>query len=219
MAEWAALFDMDGVIVDTNPFHQEAWRGFCRAHHKNLSEADLAEHVWGRINRDILGFLFGQDISEAQVEVLGEAKEAMFRDLARGKLPPVAGLPGFLAGLQGQGIPMAVATSAPPSNVEFVMAETGLEHYFAACVDSTAVTQGKPAPDIYLAAAKKLGVAPERCVVFEDSLSGIQAGRNAGMAVVGVATTHSREELARLTDLCVSDFTQLPVDRVAALAG
>ena len=214
---WAAIFDMDGVVADTNDLHRRAWNAFCRDRIRAVDEADMEHHVYGRTNREILSFLMGPDLDPARMEQLGEAKEALFRESARGVLRPLPGLPGLLAGLKAANVPLALATSAPPDNVAFVLSEVGLQGVFPVVVDSTMVSRSKPEPDIFLAAAERLGMAPGRCLVFEDSLSGVQAAQNAGMAVVGVATTHGAEELAPRAALVVADFQGMSVDRLAAL--
>lgn len=217
MKAWAAIFDMDGVVADTNAFHQAAWRKFAQDLGRDLSEADLERNVYGRTNADITSFLLGPGVDVQRMNQVADAKEALFREWSKGRLAPVAGLPELLEALAAERVDLALATSAPPENASFVLAETGLARFFAVMVDSTSVARSKPAPDIFLAAARDLAVAPDRCLVFEDSLSGIEAGRAAGMTVVGVATTHSLAELAPHCALAVKDFQGLAPDSLAAL--
>ncbi|MGE4555676.1 MAG: HAD family hydrolase [Desulfovibrionaceae bacterium] len=217
MAEWAALFDMDGVIADTNPFHRSSWRAFCAKHGLSLSEKDLERRVYGRTNTDTLRDLFGLELSPERIHDLSEEKERLFRQMATGKLSPLPGLAELIAELQRSGTLLAVATSAPPDNASMVLRETGLAQAFATVVDASMVARGKPAPDVYLAASARLDVPPRACVVFEDSLSGVAAGRSAGMAVVGLATTHPVSELAPLTDLCAQDFREIGWNSIKAL--
>lgn len=217
MSSWAAIFDMDGVVVDTNALHKDAWRAFCHARGLSPSEADMERWVFGRTNKDILSFLLGPGLTRTELHNLAEEKESLFRKWAKGRLRPLAGLESLLADLAKAGVGLAVATSAPSGNVDCVMAETGLAHRFQHIVDAAAVERSKPEPDIYLEAAGRLGMAPSRCLVFEDSLSGIEAARRAGMTVVGLATTHGLEELAPRTRLAVKDFRGLDAERLAAL--
>ncbi len=219
MTSWAAIFDMDGVIANTNPFHKVAWQAFCRDYSLTLSDADMQKHVYGSSNPDILTFLFGSDLPAARLADLEQEKEALFRELAAGKLPAVEGLSDLLSALEAMDVARAVASSAPPENVAFVLAETGLAHFFSVIVDSSWVKRGKPAPDIYEAAARKLGMPPERCLAFEDSFPGIKSARNAGMTVIGLATTYDAAGLAENTVRVMPDFTELgSISEVTRLA-
>jgi len=204
----AAIFDMDGVIIDNNPYHQEAWKTFCMQHAFQLEEQQFKEHVYGRTNRDILQYLFQREVSDAEISSFGEEKEGIYRSIFEPVIKPVTGLVEFLGHLQTEGAALAVATSAPPSNLDFVFRHLPIGHHFKTIVNETMITNGKPDPEIYLTAARLLEFDIDRCVVFEDSLSGIQSALDAGMKVIGVTTTHSPEELAH-THLTISDFTQI----------
>jgi HAD superfamily hydrolase (TIGR01509 family) len=135
-------------------------------------------------------------------------KEALFRELYQHDIKPVDGLIGFLDMLDEQQIPRAIGTSAPRVNVDFTLAKTHMEKYFSVILDEDFVTRGKPDPEIYLKVAAALNFDPGRCVVFEDSLSGVQAGKAAGCKVVGITTTHTPEEL-KDTDLVIENFRDL----------
>ena len=118
------------------------------------------------------------------------------------------GLPEFLQYASGLGIPIALATAAPKENVKFTLEATGLVHYFNAITDSSMVERGKPDPQVYLVTAEKLGVQPSECVVFEDSIPGITAAKNAGMRVIGVATTHKSSELSLYVNEIIPNFNE-----------
>ena len=202
----AFIFDMDGVLVDSNPTHKIALKQFCRKHGYNLSETDLREKIYGRTNRDWLLNLFGT-LSEETIRAYAEEKEALFRELYI-DIKPMDGLHLFLEKLETAGIPKAIATSAPRANVDFTISRTQIERFFPVILDDSFVTIGKPDPQIYLRSAEALGIKPGQCVVFEDSLSGVMAARRAGCKVVGVTTTHTHEELAD-TDLNINNFDAL----------
>lgn len=202
----AFIFDMDGVLVDSNPTHTIALKRFCKKHGYDLSEKDLREKIYGRTNRDWLLNLFG-DLSEETIRAYAEEKEALFREIYQ-DIKPLAGLHSFLEKLEAAGIPKAIATSAPRANVDFTISRTHIERFFPVILDDSFVTKGKPDPQVYLKSADALGFKPDRCVVFEDSLSGVMAAKRAGCKVVGVTTTHTREEL-RETDLNIDDFEGL----------
>jgi beta-phosphoglucomutase len=202
----AFIFDMDGVLVDSNPTHKIALKQFCKKHGYDLSEKDLREKIYGRTNRDWLLNLFG-NLDEQTIKEYAEEKEALFRELYT-DIGPLNGLHSFLEKLEAQGIPKAIATSAPRANVDFTISRTHIDRFFPVILDDSFVSKGKPDPEIYLKSAKALAISPDQCVVFEDSLSGVQAAKRAGCKVVGLTTTHTRAELSE-TDLNIDDFKGL----------
>ncbi len=201
--DYAFIFDMDGVIVDSNPTHKIALKQFCEKHGYHLSETDLREKIYGRTNRDWLLNLFGK-LDDETIRRYADEKEALFRELYT-TIEPLAGLVEFLKKMDGVGIRRAIATSAPRANVDFTLEKTATGQYFDVILDDSFVTEGKPNPQIYLKSAQALGFDPARCIVFEDSLSGVLAGKRAGCKVVGLTTTHTTEELSE-TDLTIPDF-------------
>jgi beta-phosphoglucomutase len=207
---------MDGVIVDSNPYHKIALKQFCRKYGKDLSEEDLREKIYGRRNQDWLRTVFGS-LQPDQMKAYAGEKEALFRDLYDKDIKPVDGLIDFLKKVQIQGIAVAIATSAPRENVLFTIEKTGIAGFFNTILDDSFVDRGKPDPEIYLKAAKALSFPAERCVVFEDSLAGVMAGKNAGCKVVGITTTHCRAELKE-TDLVIDNFEDLdPLRMISTL--
>ena len=207
MNSFAVIFDMDGVIVDTNPYHKISLKQFCEKYGYRLNEEDLIGKIYGRTNNEWIQNIFGPLPKERILE-LGEEKEAMFRALYKDVIKPLSGLDNFLKELEDRNIPKAIGTSAPRSNVDFVLEHTHLRTYFTTILDQSDVEHGKPNPEIYLKVAHRLGFSPQQCIVFEDFLSGVESAQRAGAKVVGVTTTHSHEELAH-TDLTISDFTEL----------
>lgn len=207
---------MDGVIVDSNPAHKVALKRFCRKYGKDLSEDELREKIYGRRNQDWLVKIFGP-LDDGKMKAYADEKEALFRKIYDQDIKPLDGLADFLEKLDGEKLPRAIATSAPRSNVDFTLSKTGLGRFFGTILDDTFVEQGKPHPDIYLKTAKALNFEPGRCVVFEDSLAGVDSARNAGCKVVGITTTHTREEL-KDTDLVIDNFVGLdPKELVSKL--
>lgn len=207
MSSFAAIFDMDGVIIDSNPYHKISLRQFCEKYGFHLTDEELINRIYGRTNKEWIANLFGA-LSKEELTRYGEEKESLFREVYKNDIRALTGLPEFLKSLKQNNIPIAIGTSAPRSNVDFVLSHTGLGDYFSAILDESNVEQGKPNPEIYLKVAAKLGYEPSRCVVFEDSLSGVESARRAGAKVVGVATTHSFEELGH-TDFIIKDFSDL----------
>jgi HAD superfamily hydrolase (TIGR01509 family) len=211
----AVLFDMDGVIADTNPFHKKAIRDFCSRYGFRLTEEELRSRVYGRTNKDWITNLFGS-LTPQELQRYAEEKEEQFRDLYVPYIKPVDGLVDFLRQLQQEKIPCAIATSAPPANVDFVLKHIPIRNYFEVILDERSVSYGKPHPEIYLKTAAALGLPGEQCVVIEDSLSGVASAKAAGCKVIGITTTHTPEELKE-TDLAVNDFTGLTVADVVRL--
>ena len=210
-----AIFDMDGVIADNMGYHTQAWELFIRKYAPHLKIQDVTPH-YGKTNADLMGFVFGRPLTSEEVERYGEEKERFYRDLYAGNMAPLPGLLDLLEGLRGNGVRTAVATSAPKSNVDFLLDGLGIRRCFDLVIDATGVKKGKPDPEIYLKSARRLGCDPEACAVFEDALAGIEAGRRAGMKVVGVATTLPPERLPG-TDLIIKDFLEIDAHRIIKL--
>lgn len=207
MRDFAIIFDMDGVIVDTNTFHKKAIHQFCRKYGFELTEEQLRTSVYGRTNKDWITNLFGT-LSENQLQAYADEKEQLFRELYAPYIKPVKGLVAFLEKLVNASISRAIATSAPRANVDFVLDKTMLGKYFNTILDERMVTHGKPNPEIYLKTARALGFPNDRCIVIEDSLSGVTAGVKSGSKVIGITTTHTREELTEAS-FVINDFDEL----------
>jgi beta-phosphoglucomutase len=212
MNSFAFVFDMDGVIVDTNPYHKIALRQFAEKYGYSLSEEELIKKIYGRTNKEWIPSLFGRVLTAAEVSHYGEEKEQLFRNLYEKDIKEVKGLSAFLARACQLQISMAIGTSAPRSNVDFVLRRTRIGKYFPVILDESHVTHGKPNPEIYINCAAALKLAPAQCIVFEDSLSGVAAGQAAGSPVVGIATTHSATELG--TKVTMRDFTELSPEEI-----
>jgi beta-phosphoglucomutase len=212
------IFDMDGVIVDSNPYHRISLKQFCEKYGHYLSDEDLLTKIYGRTNKEWITNVFGV-LPPEQLHQYAEEKEALYRQLHEKDMVPLSGLRQFLILLDEQKFPKAIGTSAPMTNVEFILRKTGLIGFFDIILKDTDISNGKPHPEIYLKAAERLGLAPDHCIVLEDSLSGIAAGQAAGCKVIGVATTHTPLELAH-TDFVISDFEGLnPLELVTSLFG
>jgi len=217
MSKFGIIFDMDGVIVDSNPFHKIALKQFCGKYGFELTDEQLLQKVYGRTNKEWLTNLMGK-LPDDQIHAYAEEKEALYRQLFKDDIKPVKGLVQFLEQLDQHQIARAIGTSAPQSNVDFTLSKTNTLSYFTTILNDTFVTQGKPHPEIYLKAAKALALPNSRCIVIEDSLSGVAAGKAAGSKVIGIATTHTREELAH-TDLVIDDFEDLSLAQLEQLVG
>jgi beta-phosphoglucomutase family hydrolase len=208
----AVIFDLDGVIVDNMKYHKKAWEMFLKKYAPEIDVEEFSAH-FGKVNRDLLKIVFHREISDEEESQFGEEKEALYRKIYAEDIVPTDGLVDFLQDLKKNSVKTAVASAAPKVNVDFVFEKTGLRQYFDASIDANDVTRGKPDPEIYLRTAEKLNCPPEACLVFEDSMPGIQAGRNAGMKVIGVATSHPADSL-KGTDFVIRDFTEVNFETV-----
>ena len=212
----ALLFDMDGVIVNSNPVHREAWEVYNRRLGIETTE-EMHQRMYGKRNDQIVRDYMGDALSDAEVFQHGASKERLFREMIGPRLAShlVPGVREFLT--QHRDLPMAIASNAEEENVSFVLQSAGLAPFFRAVVDGHQVSHPKPAPDVFLKAAELLAVEPQDCIVFEDSYSGVEAGLAAGMTVVGLRTTHPDLPGA---SIAVDDFLapELEVWMAAALA-
>jgi len=196
MTNLAVIFDMDGVIADTNPTHNIAWRKFLDQYAIVPTEEELKNHMYGKHNSYILSYFFKKNVEGAELTQLQFEKEALFRELYTSIAEPISGLLPFLSDLKRNNVKMGIATSAPFENLDMMVERIPLlGQIMESMLSERDVTQHKPNPEVYLKSAKRLGVSPERCVVFEDSVSGVKAGLAAGMKVVGVTTSHGPSEL------------------------
>jgi HAD superfamily hydrolase (TIGR01509 family) len=206
-----AVFDLDGTIVDNMPVHIEAFAIFAERHGLPPLTLDDRKRLDGRRNRDIFPDLFGRPLGGAEQLAYAEEKEALYRQLSTGRLKPVNGLIRLLDLLDARNVPVAVATSAPPENVSHTLAELGLSTRLTCVVRSDQVARGKPFPDVFLAAAARLGVAPGDCVAFEDAPIGITAARAAGMQTVAISNSFTVDVFRAASvgaDIVVRDFEE-----------
>ena len=209
---------MDGVLVNNLDVHRQAFAEFFRRYGVERTFDELNRH-FGRGNDDIMGELMPREIVErVGIRELGNQKEAIYREIYAPTITPQPGLVDFLGESEREGLRCAVGSSGFLANVDFVLDKCAIRRYFSAIVAGDQVTKCKPDPEIYLTAASKLGLEPSECIVFEDAEAGIEAGKRAGMVVVALATTFTREFLATTdADLIVDDFRDVTVERLREL--
>ena len=211
-----AIFDWDGVVIDSAVQHERSWELLAEEEKKPLPP-DHFEQGFGKVNAVIIPGILGWTDDPEEVLRLGLRKEQLYRDLLREN--PITELPGvrnLLNALRDEGVPSVVGSSTPRRNLEVSIELLGLEGLFHDLVSSDDVTNGKPDPEVFLKAAERINCAPGRCIVFEDSLHGIKAGLAGGMKVVGVATTHKAEKLAA-ADKIVHRLTEITIDGLLQL--
>ncbi len=204
----AAIFDMDGTMINNMDYHKKAWRAFAKKHGVEITDEEFKQKFSGQKNDKIFTGFFGRELSPEELEKYAEEKESIYRALYASEIKPVAGLVAILELLKSAGKKLAVATTAPKGNRDFGLKALGFENAFAVILGEEHAKQGKPHPEIYLETAKKLNVEPARCIVFEDSPPGVEAGKSAGMTVIALMTTHSEEDLQD-ADYTVKDFTEI----------
>lgn len=198
------IFDLDGVIVDSNRVHSACWSEYLRRCGFEKPE-DFDLRMFGRRNDDIVRDVFGPELEPAELLRHGAEKEKLYREM----MAPVLRdhlVPGVAAFLERyRDVPMAVATNAEPANADFVLDCASLREFFRAVITGHDVTRPKPDPEIYLRSAGELSVPPANCIVFEDSITGVEAARSAGTRVVAIRTTHAASEFDRV-DSSIRDF-------------
>ena len=211
---------MDGVLVNNLEVHREAFMEFFRRYGVKRTFEDLSR-VFGMGNDDIMGELMPRDVVErVGIRELGHEKEAIYREIYAPTITPQPGLLDLLSQLKGENILCAVGSSGYRLNVNFVLEKCHIEPYFSAVVAGDEVTRCKPDPEIYLTAASKLGLCPEECIVFEDAEAGIESAKRAGMKVVALATTFSREFLEETdADYIINDFRDIDVELLRSIHG
>ena len=194
----ALIFDMDGVIVDSNQMHRQAWEAFNRRYGLETTE-EMHQRMYGKRNDWIVRDFYGEGMTPEEVEARGRAKERLYREMMAGRIEQML-VPGLRAFLERhRDLPMGVGSKAEPENVAFVLDEAGLRRYFRAVVDGHQVRHAKPHPEVYLRVAELLETEPARCIVFEDSHSGAAAAVAAGMTVIGISTTYGNLSGTALT--------------------
>jgi beta-phosphoglucomutase family hydrolase len=186
----AIIWDLDGTLIDSSALHWEAWQEVMTAENLRLTYEEYVAD-FGKRNDEILRGRLGARITEADIERITRAKEEKYRELLRTRgLKLLPGAEYWLRELKAGEWLQALASSSPRLNIDTVFAALGITRFFDVVVSSEEVKQGKPHPDVFLAAAEKLNVAPPRCIVVEDAPAGIEAAHRAGMKAIGVRTTH-----------------------------
>jgi HAD superfamily hydrolase (TIGR01509 family) len=213
--EIAALWDMDGVLVESAPFHFIAWQRVWAEMGLILSEADFRKN-FGQRNDTIIRDMMGEDVATEIINRIGPQKELYYRDAVKGHVEALPGAIDLLRALRADGFCCAIASAAPRANVELILSELGVASLFDALVSYEDVTRGKPDPQVYLVAAQRVGAAPQRCLVLEDAVAGVEGAKAAGMACIAVTSTHPRHYLTK-ADLIVGTLADVTPATVRAL--
>lgn len=186
-SDWAAIFDVDGTMVDNALYHEAAWIELGRRHGFPITPEFYRQHIHARSNDRNIRALLGESASEADIRRLGDEKEEIYRESFRPVMQEIAGLTMLLKTLSREGIACAAASNSPKANVDMVLDGLDIRRYFRVVLDRDRVRVGKPDPEMFLRISAELSIEPWRCVVLEDSASGFLAARRAGMACIAIA--------------------------------
>jgi beta-phosphoglucomutase len=214
----AVLFDLDGTLVDNMPFHITAWIETGRALDRELTREQILSFA-GRKNEEILPIILGRALHPEELARFADQKEARYRELYAGQIQLHVGADKLLHELAARGVACAIASAAPRDNRKLVVEATGLTARMGAIVGAEEVKNGKPAPDLFLEAARRLSANPANTLVFEDAVAGVHAGLAAGMRVVGITTSEPAEKLLAAGALAaIPDFDAVPATLFSLLA-
>ena len=211
----AAIWDMDGVIADTAPYHLKAWQEVFQKRGVNFTEEDF-RRSFGQRNDTIINNTLGRDASPAEIEAISVAKEKNFRQRIRHNIKPLPGVIKLIDSLKEHGFRMALASSAPVENIQLLTIGLGINNYFQSVISDDDVTEGKPDPQVFLLAAQELGVDPENCIVIEDAVAGVIAAKRAGMCCLAITNTHPRDSLTE-ADLVVDTLEAVSANDLEGL--
>lgn len=213
---FAAIFDMDGVLVNNIRYHFRSYQIMGQDLGFKVGYKEFLQKMSGRRNTANFEYALVRKLSPGEAKSIAEKKERLYRQLYRPHIRALPGLISFLDQLKKAKIKVVLASSAPAINIRFIFRALGVKKYFRYILHSSDVKHGKPNPEIYLKAGKLARTAPAKCVVFEDAVNGVLAAKRAKMKVVGVATTLTPKQLNH-TDLVIKDFKNLTVDKVKSL--
>jgi beta-phosphoglucomutase len=205
----AFIFDLNGTMIDDMEFHTIAWTTILNNDLKaGLTRDEVRRQMYGK-NEELLDRVFGKGrFTHEEVAAIALKKEKSYQSAFLPHLRLIAGLAGFLEAADQKGIRMAIGSAAIPFNIDFVLDNLAIRHYFGAIVSADDVLVSKPHPETFLKAAGLLGVSPAACVVFEDAPKGVEAASKAGMKCVVLTTMHSSEEFRDFSNVIgfVADY-------------
>jgi beta-phosphoglucomutase len=215
VSDFAVIFDVDGVLVNSYQAHFESWQRLYREMSLPYSEAEFAAG-FGRTSREILRDKFGDELSEERFREIDERKEHYYREAFRQSFLPMDGATDLVNALAREGARLAIGSSGPPANVELAVELLGIADQFKAKITGADVTRGKPDPQVFLLAAQRLGIEPGSCAVVEDAVHGITAANSAGMKSIGITGTVTRDRLSHAC-LVIDSLRELSPQRIRNL--
>ena len=212
----AIIFDLDGTLVDSLPYHHESWRIFFK--NNNIEENDFNEiyrNYKGGGTLELMTSVFGDIYTKDELEKMSDDKEVIFRDIYRSKIFPINGLRKFLDNLKKNNILLSIGSNAIRKNVLMTIKELGITNYFSSIICGDEVSKGKPDPEMYLKTLSNLKVNKNECIIFEDSIEGVTAAKNANIKVIGVTSSQSSEPLKSVGAFkTIEDYTKISIDNI-----
>jgi len=205
--QYAVIFDMDGVLADTGPVHFESWVKMTSEIGVEFTK-EFFEQIFGQQSPEIIKKLMGPNVNEITIEKLANLKEKYYRDMVKDQLKPLPGVIELIKELYNLKFKLAVGSSGPSENVELLLTSLKIKKYFNAVITAAEIKRGKPEPDVFLEAAKRVKVKQSQCVVIEDAPVGIESAKRAGMKCIALTTTHPEKELFN-ADLIVKDLSEI----------
>ena len=206
---------MDGTIVNSLSFHKLAWIETFAKRGRNFTDDDF-KWANARKNEEIIPHLLGQDMSLEEVNLIANEKEATFRRLVKDSIKPLPGVVELIKLMAAAQFQLAIVSSTPKENIELITETLGIKKYFSLFINGDDVKEGKPSPQGFLLAAKKLGVEPKNCVVIEDAVVGVRAAKRAGMYCIAIANTYPREDILE-ADIVVNSLEEITVKTIEKL--
>jgi len=206
---WGVIFDMDGVLIDSYRAHFYSWQQMLRNHGFDITEEQFAA-TFGLTNQDIFARLY-PSIPSGEYSGLALEKESAFRKIITADFPEMDGASELIAALQEAGALLGIGSSGPPENLEVLLRNLPGGRYFSAVTNGQEISRGKPHPEVFLKTAAKMGLPPEKCVVVEDAVAGVMAGKGAGCRVVALTGTAGRKALSE-ADVIVDSLRELTPD-------
>ncbi len=212
----AIIFDLDGTLVDSLPYHHESWRIFFK--NNNIEENDFSEIIKeykGGGTLELMTSVFGDIYTRDELKKMSDDKEVIFRDIYKSKIYPIEGLNTFLDNLKENNILLSIGSNAIRKNVLMTIEELGITNYFSSIICGDEVSRGKPDPEMYLKTLSNLKVSKNECIIFEDSIEGVEAARNADIKVIGVTSSQSSEKLKSVGAFkTINDYTKISIDNI-----
>jgi len=212
----AIIFDVDGTLVDSLPYHHESWRIFFK--NNNLEENDFTEilkEYKGGGTLELMTSVFGDMYTKDELKTMTDDKEIIFRDIYKSKIYPIEGLKKFLDNLKENNILLSIGSNAIRKNVLMTIEELSITNYFSYIICGDEVSKGKPDPEMYIKTLSKLNIRKDECVIFEDSIEGVTAAKNADIKVIGITSSQSSEILKSAGAFkTIENYTKINVDNL-----
>ena len=212
----AIIFDLDGTLVDSLPYHHESWRIFFK--NNNIEENDFNEiyrNYKGGGTLELMSSVFGDTYTKDELEKMSDDKEVIFRDIYRSKIFPINGLIQFLDNLKKNNILLSIGSNAIRKNVLMTIEELSITNYFSSIICGDEVSKGKPDPEMYIKTLSNLKVNKNECIIFEDSIEGVTAAKNANIKAIGVTSSQSSEILKSVGAFkTIEDYTKISIDNI-----